>query len=256
MIYDADAWLGHFPFQSLPESTASDAVRLMDRHQIDKALVANLNGLLYKDVHEANHELVREIAPHRDRLVPCALINPAYFGWQRDLRQCRDQFNMPVLRMLPDYHGYSLRDPCAFDIVHLATELDMAVALFWRIVDPRGRHAIDPGREAKPEDVAAFIRKFPNARFLLLNFRGVLPIPHGEPPARLYDIPLFVGDNGLRPTREFQKHPANTFTFGTTMPLRSPSAATLTLQKAQIEHPLRQAIQHKNLAKLIPQIKG
>jgi len=251
MIYDADAWIGHWPFRSLPRKNAPELVQIMDRHGIDKALVGNLNALLYKDAHEANHELIRDIAPHRDRIVPCAVINPAYFGWQRDLRQCREQFGMPVVRILPDYHGYTLADACAAELVALATELGMAIALFWRIVDPRGRHPLDPGREADPAEIARFIRQFPDARFLLLNFRNVLPGPVDGAPQRLYDIPLFVGHNGLRPAREFKKHPPTTFAFGTTAPLRSPAAAILALEKARLDPPTLEAIQHENLTRLI-----
>lgn len=251
MIYDADAWIGHWPFRSLPRKTGAELVGLMDGHGIDKALVGNLDGLLYKDVHEANHELIRDIAPFRDRLVPCAVINPAYFGWQRDLRQCREEFGMPAVRMVPDYHGYRLGDGCAAEVVGLATELGMAVALYWRIVDPRGRHRIDPGREADPGQVGEFIRQFPEARFLLLNFRNVLPGPLDGGPQRLYDIPLFVGHNGLRPGREFKKHPPNTFAFGTTMPLRSAAAAVLTLEKAGLDGERLEGIRHENLERLI-----
>lgn len=256
MIYDADTWIGHWPFQALPRKSAPELVELMDRHGIDRALVGNLNGLLYKDAHEANHELDRDIASLRDRLVPCAVINPAYFGWQRDLRQCREQFGMPVVRMLPDYHGYTLADPCAGELVAEAHALGMCVALFWRIIDPRGRHWLDPGREASFPAVAEFIRRFPDARFLLLNFRGVLPGPIDDPPQRLYDIPLFVGHNGLRPGREFRNHPATTFAFGTTMPLRSGAAAVLTLEKAGLDTETLEAIQWRNLARLVPEIHG
>lgn len=252
MIYDADTWIGHWPFQSLPRRSAGELVGLMDRHGIDKALVGNLNGLLYKDVHEANHELHRDIASLRDRLTPCAIINPTYFGWQRDLRQCREQFGMPVVRMLPDYHGYTLDDPCAAELVAEAVALGMPIALFWRIVDPRGRHRLDPGREANPGDVAKFVHRFPDAKFLLLNFRDVLPGPHDDAPQRLYDIPLFVGDNGLRPGREFSKHDRATFVFGTTMPLRSGAASVLALEKARLDPETLEAIQWKNLARFVP----
>ena len=256
MIYDADTWIGHFPFQSLPKQSAPELVDLMDRHGIDKALVGNLNGLLYKDAHEANHELHRAIAGLRDRLVPCAVINPTYFGWRRDLQQCREQFGMPVVRMLPDYHGYILTDPSAAELVAEAQQLGMPVALFWRIVDPRGRHRLDPGREANPADVAKFVRGFPDAKFLLLNFRDVLPGPLDDPHQRLYDIPLFAGDNGLRPAREFRKHNRATFAFGTTMPLRSATAATLMLEKARLDPETLDAIQWKNLAQFVPEMNN
>ena len=61
MIIDADTWIGHWPFRSLPKRSAGDLLEQMDRLDITKALVGNLNGLLYKDVHESNHELAAEL---------------------------------------------------------------------------------------------------------------------------------------------------------------------------------------------------
>ena len=31
-----------------------------------------------------------------------AVLNPAYPGWQEDLGQCREEFGMPVLRLVPE----------------------------------------------------------------------------------------------------------------------------------------------------------
>ncbi len=254
MIIDANTWIGHWPFRALPHRSAKDLLKQMDRLGITKALAGNLNGLLYKDVHESNHELAREIEHHRDRLVPCALINPTYDGWRDDLRQCREQFGMPVVRLTPDYHGYALSDPCTLELAAAAHEFGMCVAFYWRIVDPRGRHRLDPGRQALDEDVKQVIRHFPDNRFLMLNFPHVLndTLPSA---ACLYDLTLFLGRNGLRLQEEIEKHGANTFTVGTTMLLRYGSAPLLALEKCTLSKPDREAIHYRNILKLIPDLK-
>jgi hypothetical protein len=65
-----------------------------------------------------------------------------------------------------------------------------------------------------------------------------------------------VGDNGLRPGREFRKHDRATFAFGTTMPLRSGAAAVLMLEKARLDPDTLEAIQWKNLARFVPEMNG
>jgi len=255
MICDADTWIGHWPFRSLPRRSASDLLRQMDTHGIDKALVASLHGLFYKDAHEANHEIAKEIRRHRDRLIPCAVLNPTYWGWHRDLKQCREEFGMPVLRLTPDYHGYRLSDPCAAEMAAAAHALKMRVALVWRIVDSRGRHRLDPGREANPEEVYAFVKKFPNQSFLLLNFSRTLRKKESDRPTCFYDIPLFVGQNGLRLEREVKSHGAHRFVFGTTMLLRYGRPALLALEKCPLSRRERDAIQWRNLARLVPEIR-
>lgn len=254
MIIDANTWIGHWPFRALPQRSAKDLLKHMDRLNIDKALVGNLNGLLYKDAHESNHELARDLKRHRDRLVPCALINPTYDGWRDDLRQCRDEFGMPVIRLTPDYHGYALFDSCAAELIAAAHDLGMRVALYWRIVDSRGRHRLDPGREADEAAIRHVLGQFPKARFLMLNFPRVLNKPRPKAEC-LYDLTLFMGRNGLRLMDEIAEHGAETFTVGTTMLLRYGSAPLLALEKCTLSKREREAIQWRNIVKLVPDLK-
>ena len=253
MIVDANTWIGHWPFRSLPRRSAHDLLEEMDRLKITKALVGNLNGLLYKDVHESNHELAAEIQGHADRLVPCALINPLYDGWRDDLRQCRETFGMPVLRLTPDYHGYALSDPCASELISEAHGLGMRVAFYWRIVDPRGRHRLDPGREAPGALVEQVMAQFPEHPFLMLNFPRVLSRPDTQQPC-LYDITYFLGRNGLLLMDHLAAQSAARFTLGTTMLMRYGSAPLLALEKCELSPKDREAILWRNIVKLIPEL--
>ena len=255
MICDAHAWIGHWPFQSLPERTATGLLRQMDRNGIDKALVGNLNGLLYKDAHEANHELAREVRRHRDRLVPCAAINPTYSCWREDLQQCRDDFGMPVLRLVPDYHGYKLTEKAAEELVAEAHALKMTPAIVWRVVDPRGRHPLDPGREARDADVLGLVNKFPKASFLMLNFRGVPGGHRMDKPACYFDITQFMGRNGLRMEEEIRKYGADRFVFGSGMLLRYGKPARIGLDACRLTKAQREAIHWRNLSRMVKELR-
>lgn len=255
MIYDANTWIGHWPFRALPRTSAKDLLKQMDKHGIAKALVGTLHGLMYKDAHEANRELIKESRSHRDRLIPCAILNPVYGGWRDDLKQCREEFGMPVLRMVPDYHGYALSDPCAEEMIAAAHKLKMRVALYWRIVDPRGRHRLDPGREANAHVMEYFVKRFPQARFLMLNFRAMLNDKKLDKPACYYDITQFHGGGGLNLGRQIQKHGTDRFVFGTTMLLRYGKPACINLEKVKLTKRRREAIQWRNLARLVPEMK-
>jgi len=255
MIYDADTWIGHWPFRPLPRRSAADLLRQMDKHDIDKALVGSLHGLFYKDAHEANRELVKELKRHRDRLVPCAVLNPTYYGWQRDLAQCREEFGMPVLRLTPHYHGYTLADPVAVEIAKAAQELKMTIALFGRIVDSRGRHRLDPGREVSGSEVAPFLKRLPKARFLLLNFPDA---PEGRPwdePTCLCDIVRFTGGNGTRLPAQIKKLGADQLVFGSTLLMRYAKSTLCGLEVCDLSKRDRERILWRNLAKLVPEMK-
>ncbi len=254
MIFDANAWVGHWPFRSLPRTSVAQLLREMDRHGIDKALVGNLHGLFYKDAHEANRELVKEIRRHRDRLFPCAAVNPTYGGWQDDLKQCREEFGMPVLRLTPEYHGYRLDDGEARQLVQKAHETGLKVALSGRIVDSRGRHRLDPGREIDARSLRILMQQVGPAPFLMLNFGGVLT---GDPFDRhecCYGITRMLGKNGLRLEEEIHKHGPERFLFGTTMLLRYGAPVCLALDACALTEEARQGITWRNLARLIPEM--
>ena len=70
MLIDINTYIGHWAFRALPDNTAEGLLRRMDACGIDRAVVASIHGLLYKDVHSANVELAAETRAFRDRLIP------------------------------------------------------------------------------------------------------------------------------------------------------------------------------------------
>jgi len=177
MIIDASTYVGHWPFRALPHKRVTDLLRQMDGHGIDMAVVSSIHGMFYKDAHEANHELHRETQRHRDRLIPFGTLNPNYPGWVADLKQCHEDFEMPGLRLFPQYHNYSLAEPHTAELVGAATARNMVISFAGRIVDNRGRHHMDLPREAAEQEITALFRRTPKARFLLVNF---MKLPGGH----------------------------------------------------------------------------
>ena len=249
MKVDVDTWIGHWPFRSLPERRAGDLLRRMDRLGIDKAWVGNLNGVLYKDVHESNAELAAEVKGKRDRLIPCALIDPNYDGWKEDLLRCRESFGMPLLRLLPDYHGYGVESDRARELVSYAREIRMRTALLGRVVDPRGRHRLDPGREMDADRASKLLQAFPEEVFLMLNFPRI--VDEGREKPCLYDIPRFVGENGLRLEREIRRWGASRFALGTTLLLRYGRPSVLALERCSLSEKEREAVEWRNMEEFL-----
>jgi len=255
MIYDADTWIGHWPFRPLPQRSAAGLLKQMDGHGIDKALVGSLHGLFYKDAHEANRELAGELRRHRDRLFPCAVLNPTYPGWRQDLKQCREEFGMPVLRLVPDYHDYSLKDKAALEIIEAAHDLKMTVALFGRIVDSRGRHRIDPGRPMAEAEVASLLGKFPKASFLTLNFYNPPGRRRWDQPRCFFDTAYFIGGGGSRMKGIIETLGHDRVVFGSTMLMRYPRPPLLALELCDLKKRDRERIFWRNLAGLVPEMK-
>ena len=101
MVFDANAYIGNYALRELRHNTAEGLLALMDRKGIDRALVSSAEAIMFQDAHAGNALLHREIADHRDRLVPCAVLNPAYAGWEQDLRMCAEELGMPAVNFGP-----------------------------------------------------------------------------------------------------------------------------------------------------------
>ena len=139
MTIDTNAYLGHFAFRQLANNTANSLLRLMDLYGIEKAMVSSASAITYRNTQSANIEMNAEISNHRDRLIPFAVINPFYAGWQDDLKMCHEQFGVRGLRLYPKWHNYALSDDALLDLIHMATELNMLVSIPIRVEDCRQR---------------------------------------------------------------------------------------------------------------------
>ena len=156
MLIDMNAHLGHWPFRRLRHNTAPELVALMDEKGIDLACVSSADAIFYKNSQAGNEELAEQIEPHRDRLIPFAVINPTYADWEYDLRVCAEQFGARGLRLYPNYHNYTLGDRCCHDLVRAATELGLIVSMPIRQIDQRQRHWLIEIPDLNLDDIAKY----------------------------------------------------------------------------------------------------
>ena len=255
-MLDSNAWLGHFPFRSVPHSTPDGLLRLMDHHDIARAVVSSLHCVFYRDPPEGNEELAQWVRPHRDRLLPCATLNPMFPGWQHDLRQCCEEWNMVGLRLFPAYHRYALTSPQCLEMVHAAAGRGLHVAIAQRLEDRRQQHWMDVTEEVPLSAIAGLARSCPEVNIIVLEGIGVESSP-------------FVQDSSLADARvcfEFsrmatvlqrtiptllQRLGPRRLLFGTGMPLKIPGAAVLKLQLLDAPAEVKAQLAGDNLQRLL-----
>ena len=187
MLIDMNAYLGHWPFRRLRHNTAPGLVALMDEAGIDLACVSSASAIFYKNSQAGNEELAEEIEPHRDRLIPFAVINPTYADWEHDLEVCVEQFGAKGLRLYPSYHNYSLGDACCHELVRAATERGLIVSMPIRQVDQRQRHWLIETPDLDLGEIAALVEAHPGATFALLNGLSFAGSRLGQPDSGLPD---------------------------------------------------------------------
>jgi len=180
MIIDVNAYLGHFAFRRLRHNTAASLLTLMDSRKIDKAVVSSAAAITYRNAQAGNEELAEDVKSHRDRLIPFAVINPFYAGWQDDLKICREEFGVAGLRLYPKWHNYSLSSPSCRELVTAATEQGMVISIPIRVEDNRERSWLLNIPDIPLEEIVELVRAHPKARFLLLNGLGYTGSPLGR----------------------------------------------------------------------------
>ena len=172
MIIDVNAYLGPFAFRRLRHNTGPSLLRLMDAKQIDRAVVSSASAITYRNAQAGNEDLAEEVRTHRDRLIPSAVINPFYAGWQDDLRICHEQFGMQGLRLYPKWHNYQLTSSCCRELVDAATERGMVISIPMRVEDNRQRSWLLNVPDLPLNEVVDLVKAHPQARFILLNGIG------------------------------------------------------------------------------------
>ncbi len=251
MLIDVHAYIGHWAFRQLRHNSAEALVQRMDVHGIDRAVVASIHGILYKNVHLSNEELAEQIHLYRDRLIPFATLNPTYPGWREDLRRCVEDLGLEGIRLYPQYHRYSLTDPAGLELIDAVTALGWTVQVPMRIVDRRQRHPWDLARDITPGEFVAAFSVRPETRWMVLNGLGF-------DPTQLADSARFVIEIS-RMTSVLQRNipilieaiGAEHLVFGTGMPFKVPEPALLKLEALDVAAEVKERIAWRNAAEML-----
>ncbi len=224
MLIDSNTYIGHWPFRQLEYNTLDALLGRMTDFGTDTSIVSNLNGIFYKNTQAANEELYNSIRSkkiYQQRFIPFAVINPIYGGWQDDFDVCRTKMGMKGIRIYPTYHDYELTNPSCVELVKMARDHGLPIAVSLRMVDSRPSSWMDIETEWSLQDIMPIIRLVPDARYLILNVANG-PILNEEDKALLKKADILMDTSG-RAIIEFgdllKKYGKDKFCFGTHSPL-------------------------------------
>ncbi len=181
MFIDINTYVGHWPFRNLEYNTLSGLDTLAREYDITHMVVANLNGLFYKDANVANLELLKELEEYngKTKFIPLAIVNPAYPGWEKDAREMI-KAGFCGFELAPLYHGYSLSPEMLFDqysavhragkVMELARELGVPVRVCASFENFRGRSELDTAKSITADDYVALVSKYEDVPLLATGF--------------------------------------------------------------------------------------
>lgn len=253
-MIDVNAYLGHFAFRQLRHATAEELLRLMDRKRIERAVVSSASAITYRNTQSGNEELAAEVKRRRDRLVPFAVINPAYADWRHDLRVCQEEFGMPGVRIYPHWHGYKADDTVCFDLAREAAARKMPVSVPFRVEDRRQQSWLVDIPDISQQEAVALVKAVPEGRFILGNGSGFVSSELGRAglrPNYWIEISLLTALIANEIGQLIANLGEDRILFGTGMPFHYPDGAILKLEVLDASPAVKEKISRGNARRLL-----
>lgn len=255
MLIDTNAYLGPFAFRKLRHSNPDELLKLMDAKGIDQAVVSSAAAIAYRNPQSGNDDLAAMVRPHRDRLIPLAVINPFYAGWEDDFKCCREEHGMQGLRLYPKWHHYELTDPCCLELVQRAAQHAMTISIPLRVEDCRQRSWLVDVPDLQPSELVPLIESCPAGRFVLINGAGFAGSPLGRkssdlPANYVVEISRLSAVLANEIGRLVSELGPDRVVFGTGMPFNSPDPALVKMEVLDVPDDVKEQIRWKTAARL------
>jgi hypothetical protein len=234
-LIDTNVWLGRWPFRRLPHDEPSALAAKLRRNGVTQAWAGSFEAVLGQET-MANSKLAKACRRCGDGLfVPFGTVNVRAEGWREELKRCHEQYGMPGIRLLPNYHGYKLNEPELGEMLASAGERNLLTQVVLEIEDERVQHA--PSRPpVDPSPLPGLLKQAKATRLMLLNwFRTVKPALLNElaEAGVLFDIAMVEGVGGVGGL--FERIPASQIAFGSNAPFFYFEAALLKLLESGLK---------------------
>jgi len=235
VIIDTNVHLSRWPFRRLAGDETPDLVERLRQRNVVQVWAGSFDGILHKDIGGVNARLAADCKTYgKGFLAPFGSINPKLPDWREDVRRCAKDYNMPGIRLHPNYHGYELKDPVFAELLHVTSANGMIVQLVVSMEDTRTQH---PLLRVPPVDLSALahiVGNQPSTRLILLNWwpalRGQRLRPIADAGELYFDIAMLEGVEGV--ARLVEQVPPERVLFGSHFPLFYFEAALFKVQES------------------------
>lgn len=155
---DASTWIGRWPFSFAPAHTPRSLAAHLKRHGITRALVSSLDPVFAPAPQPANRALLASTRPFR-ALLPVPVLNPALATWREDLAEVAADRRVRAVRILPNYHNYSLRAPAVDELIAALAKRRLRLILQMQLIDARHEYHALTIKPVPFDDLAALLRR-------------------------------------------------------------------------------------------------
>ena len=255
MLIDVHADVGAWAFRRLWVEEPDGLLELMAEQGIAAAVVGPVEGITYRNPQAANERLFERLdaAGRPANLLPAAVINPAFPGWERDLEDAAAA-GAATIKLYPNYHDYSPRDAAARELVAAATEKGLPVICCVRVEDERQQHWLMLVPPVRAADVAELAAAVDGAHVILAcgNQGEIEAFLGAAPPERTWAEISYLKSPMFSLEHIVGKFGAERILFGTHAPFLDPGATRIKFERAELTDADREAIAWKNAAAIWP----
>jgi len=190
---DTHVYVSRWPFRRMDGDETPELVAMLHRQGVTQAWTGTFDALFHKNLSKANERLARECEVHgKGLLLPFGAINPKLPDWEEDVRRCHEQFRMRGIRLHPNYHNYTLRDPDFARLLRAAAERGLIVQVAAWMEDERTQNPLVQVRIVDLSPLPALLERVPAARVVVLNAGiSVTPIEPVLAPFKRFDRVAF-----------------------------------------------------------------
>jgi len=247
-MFDINAKLGPWPYR--PVKGLDALLKGMDRYGIDRAVVSSLSAVHFLNPQDGNDALAEQVARHRDRLVPLAVIRPNFALFEEDLVRCLDEYEMNGIILYPNYHEFSLLDPALGPLMSEAQSHRVPVSVQAGLEDVRRQFRAYKTPDVDPDEIGEFARAYPGATVIALGLKFGQPELMGEPlpPNLFFDISNYESMEAIETS--VHRFGADKMLFGTNFPLFNQLANVDKLRTAAISEEARARIARGNAERI------
>jgi len=249
-MIDADVLVGHYPFRPFPHPSQDprQIKEYLQARGIARACLASLQAAFYADPQQGNAELLPQVAGD-DFFLPVGTINPSLHNWRDTLARCVAGYGCRLVRLLPNYHLYSLADGFVAEFLEEAQRQQVVVAIVKRLEDERMHHLLMKVPGVDNQEISALAQRYPAPLLIQSAYFAEIQELAAAGPHLYFDIAFAETMNTLQ--RLTATVPSDRLLFSTHMPFFYPEAAIGKVESWATSREQRQQVYRDTVTQLL-----
>lgn len=249
-LFDANAWIGGWPFVLRPVESAAMLARRIKSASISAALVSPLGAVLAPDPMPANRELL-ETTKRRRTLHPVPVINLRLRIWPQHLDEVCEDSRVRAIRLLPTFHGYSMHSAVVSEFMRELERRNLRPIVTARLEDERQKYFALSVRGIPIRSLRAYLERFGKTRVLCTGLYRPEILELASSGNLLADTSMAEWDQTVRGL--LAKIPVRRLCFGSLSPFLSITGNVAKVIEARVPKASRQQIGSRNLSRFLGQ---